>query len=67
MLDNFEKRHPSIKYNIIQFFLRTVYQMKKVKDDADIGACSSCGEPCANKVCKRCEILGALRGNNQKK
>jgi len=65
MLDDFEKKHPSIKYNIIQFFLRTVYKMKDkdiVKDEkGGIGICRQCKEPCANKICKRCEILNALK------
>ncbi|MBU1198577.1 MAG: TIGR00269 family protein [Nanoarchaeota archaeon] len=68
MLDAFEKKFPPTKYNIVQFFLRTVHQMKE-KDidkeadkDIEIGKCEKCGEPCAKKICKRCEILGALKG-----
>nr|MCK4930052.1 TIGR00269 family protein [Nanoarchaeota archaeon] len=60
MLDKFEKKHPSVKYNIIQFFLRTIYKMKKV-EDIKVNACAYCGEPCAKDVCKRCEILIALK------
>ena len=63
MLDRFEKKHPSIKYNIIQFFLRTIYKIKQedVDKEVKISACKQCGEPSANKICKRCEILNALR------
>jgi len=62
ILDEFEKRHPSVKYNIVQFFLRTVYKMKPCKDDeVRINVCAYCGEPSAGKVCKRCEILLALK------
>ena len=72
MLDAFENRHPPVKYNIIQFFLRTVYRMKPSKDDEKprVNACVYCSEPSAGNVCKRCEILIALRknkDNNQNK
>jgi uncharacterized protein (TIGR00269 family) len=73
MLDAFEKRHPPIKYNIVNFLLRSVYAMKKQnasennqeennhESSADIGSCVYCGEPCAKEICKRCQILTALK------
>jgi len=61
MLDDFEKRHPSVKYNIIQFFLRTVYKIKKIDKSVKVNACAYCGEPASKDVCKRCEILIALK------
>ncbi|MBN2459127.1 adenine nucleotide alpha hydrolase family protein [Candidatus Woesearchaeota archaeon] len=75
MLDEFEKKFPPTKYNIIQFFLRTIYKMKDketeegivVKEEgAVVNACAYCGEPCAKQVCKRCEILVALKGEEKK-
>jgi uncharacterized protein (TIGR00269 family) len=68
MLDDFEKRHPPIKYNIISFFLRTIYKMKEVggEEKLEVNACAYCGEPSAKEVCKRCEILIALKGSSQK-
>jgi len=67
MLDSFEKRHPPIKYNIVSFFLRTVNKMKEEKpsDDKEINACAYCGEPCAKEVCKRCEILITIKGEEK--
>lgn len=69
MLDDFEKRHPPIKYNIINFFLRTIYRMKEADEgnDVRINACNYCGEPCARDICKRCEILIALKGKRKEK
>lgn len=63
MLDSFEKRHPPIKHNIIQFFLRTLYKMKDADNEIGIGIgrCERCKEPCADRICKRCEILLALK------
>ena len=66
MLDKFEKKFPPTKHNIIQFFLRTVYLMKdRDVKQSEIGSCKQCKEPSANDICKRCEILNALRENNQ--
>jgi uncharacterized protein (TIGR00269 family) len=64
MLDEFEKKFPPVKHNIISFFLRTIYKMKGIKNEAGeayINACQYCGEPCSKSVCKRCEILIALK------
>jgi tRNA-5-methyluridine54 2-sulfurtransferase len=74
MLDEFEKRHPPIKYNIVNFFLRTMYGMKEREDtellkqvdkasanSQEINACIYCGEPSAKESCKRCQILLALK------
>ena len=77
MLDSFEKRHPPIKYNIVNFFLRTINKMKsehampamkgEVADSKEtvINGCAYCGEPCAKDVCKRCQILIALKGEEK--
>jgi uncharacterized protein (TIGR00269 family) len=69
MLNSFEKRHPPIKHNIISFFLRTIYKMKADAYEAgktgDANSCSYCREPCSKKVCKRCEILIALKGKEK--
>lgn len=75
MLDEFEKKFPPTKYNIISFFLRSIYKMKddeslsggKSRDDgiAVINSCQLCGEPCSKSVCKRCEILVALKGEKK--
>ncbi|MBW3023194.1 adenine nucleotide alpha hydrolase family protein, partial [Candidatus Woesearchaeota archaeon] len=41
-LDNFEKKHPSVKYNIVNFFLETLHKQKKEKyPDKIMGFCSS--------------------------
>lgn len=68
MLDDFEKKFPPIKHNIISFFLRTIYAMKEDGNvragegkEVKINACQYCGEPCSKDVCKRCEILIALK------
>ncbi len=60
MLDAFEKKNPSVKYNIINFFLQT---MLPLKNDAKSGAreCKLCGGPSANEVCKKCEIISFLK------
>ncbi len=66
MLDKFEKKFPPTKHNLVQFFLRTVYKMKGDVEKAEVGSCRQCREPCANEICKRCEILNALRDNKRK-
>lgn len=59
-LDEFEKKHPSVKYNIINFFMSTIHTMK-TDEEIEIGNCSLCGEPSSNDICKKCQILISLK------
>lgn len=56
MLNAFEKRNPSVKYNIVHFQAN----MKKhlnLSSIPDIGYCHHCGEPSSRKICKTCELI----------
>ncbi|MBN3037372.1 MAG: TIGR00269 family protein [Candidatus Diapherotrites archaeon] len=57
-LDGFEKRHPSVKHNIMSFYLDNVLPLKPPV--ASPGKCVKCGEPASDSLCKRCEILSML-------
>ena len=56
MLDKFEKKYPSIKYNIIRF-QETMVSRLKPTSKIRINECELCGEPASNKVCKTCKIF----------
>ena len=60
MLNAFEEKNPSAKYNIINFFIQT---MLPLKNGAKSGAreCELCGGPSAKEICKKCEIIGCLK------
>ena len=58
-LDEFEKKHPSVKHNIINFFLETLHR-EKGGSNGIVGTCELCGEPSARKICKKCEIIDTL-------
>lgn len=64
-LDDFEKKHPSVKHNIINFFLATLHKQKNNADEI-VGECELCGEPSARKICKKCEIIEQLKKNIKK-
>ena len=64
-LDEFEKKHPSVKHNIVNFFLGTVHKEKKTNEI--IGECELCGEPSARGICKKCEIIGELKKKMKRK
>ena len=61
-LDNFEKKHPSLKYNIIRFHETMKNSLKKDKP-AELNNCETCGEPSAKKICKVCKIIKILNTN----
>jgi uncharacterized protein (TIGR00269 family) len=60
-LEEFEKKHPSVKHNIVSFFLETLNKEKKTENKEIINSCELCGEPSAGKICKTCEIIGELK------
>jgi len=65
LLDNYEKEHPSVKYNVLRF----QEQMKNrlVKEEGEISTCKSCGEPSNNDICKVCKILQELKSAPKEK
>jgi len=70
MLTAFEKRHPPIKYNIVSFFLQSIYDMRKkhpqlFAEKSVVGECQYCAEPCAKDTCKRCQILITIKGEEK--
>ena len=56
ILDDFEKKHPNVKFNIVRFHERMIMPLKENKK-AVIPSCEVCGEPCSNETCKACEII----------
>lgn len=61
MLDEFERNHPSVKYNIVNFFLDMIYPLKSDTGNVDIHKCEICGGPSAKEICKKCEIILTLK------
>ncbi len=61
ILDEFEKKHPSVKFNIIHFQEKFVKDLKEKSKNVKIGSCEICGEPSSKNVCKTCELLICLK------
>lgn len=62
ILDEFEKKHPPVKYNIVRFQER----MKKLMDlentsKGEVKKCELCGEPAAKEICNACKIFSELK------
>ncbi|MBW3020324.1 TIGR00269 family protein [Candidatus Woesearchaeota archaeon] len=60
MLDEFEKRHPNVKYNILKFQEQMKASLIK-EEGVKVGSCENCGEPSAGTMCKACQIFDDLR------
>jgi uncharacterized protein (TIGR00269 family) len=57
ILNNFEKKNPSLKYNILRFHESLTNQPEV---EGKVNVCK-CGEPCSQDECKACEILKILK------
>jgi uncharacterized protein (TIGR00269 family) len=53
------EKHPNAANNITQFFLDAVWQREG--GETAPNECEECGEPAAGRVCRKCQILGALK------
>lgn len=63
ILNNFEKKHPDVKYNISKFHERLIMPLKKIKKGKlkEVGSCEICGEASSKDICKVCQILKLLK------
>jgi len=61
ILDEFEKKHPNVKYNIVRFHEGLIMPLKDKMKVEKIPVCSSCGEPAAKDECRACEIFKVLK------
>lgn len=62
-LNDFEVKHPSIKFNIVRFHEKLILPMKEQlrKEIGEINLCEVCSEPASNTICKTCQIVLALK------
>ncbi len=59
ILDEFEKKHPYVKDNMVKL-QETIKENLKKEKKAKIKSCKFCGEPASNEVCKACLIFEGL-------
>ncbi len=69
-INEFEEKHPSVKYNIINFhknMIKTINNTKiHAKVQGKIALCEKCGEPTSGKVCRICEIFESIQKDLEK-
>lgn len=58
-LDDFEKKYPSVKYNVIRF-QETMSSRLRPREKVKINTCESCGEPAAKEICNTCRLFMEL-------
>jgi uncharacterized protein (TIGR00269 family) len=60
LLNGFEERHPSVKYNVVKFqeFLSANLP---TQENVVINSCTQCGEPASQEICKTCQIINELK------
>ncbi|MFC1698104.1 TIGR00269 family protein [Nanoarchaeota archaeon] len=66
ILDEYEKKHPDVKYNVIRFHESMKDSLKKEKS-VKIAPCKYCGEPSSSGICKTCSIFNELKSIEKEK
>lgn len=61
ILDEFEKKHPNVKYNVIRFHETLLLPLKAKLDKEKIPSCKKCGEPASNDICRTCAIFKEIK------
>jgi uncharacterized protein (TIGR00269 family) len=61
-INNLESKYPGTKFKLLNSYLNTkdVLASAAGKTTSGPNTCSDCGEPTSGKVCKCCELIGAL-------
>ncbi len=57
MINVLEDKYPGIKYSIVRTFDRIKPALMDLVKKSKIKACSICGEPTSQRVCKACELV----------
>jgi len=65
ILDDFEKKHPNVKYNVIKFH-ESLSKNIDMGDPGKINVCEKCGEPASSGICKACQIFNELNSKKKK-
>lgn len=60
MLNDFEKKYPGTKHNIISSFLEILPLLKK-EYTGNLKYCKKCKEPCSSEICNVCKTLDKLK------
>ncbi|MFH1456220.1 MAG: TIGR00269 family protein [archaeon] len=66
ILDEFEKKHPSVKFNIVRFHEKLILPLRENAKQVKIDSCEICDEPSSRNVCKTCELLICLKKSPKK-
>ena len=60
LLNEFEKRYPGTKYNIVSSFLSTLPLIKEGFKEKTINSCKKCGAAASKDICQACVLLDEL-------
>ncbi|MCX6695043.1 MAG: TIGR00269 family protein [Candidatus Altiarchaeota archaeon] len=61
LLNGLEEENPGVKYSIINSFLEILPDLKAHESGGAVKECEACGEPSSRRLCRVCEITGAMR------
>ncbi|MFH1591860.1 MAG: TIGR00269 family protein [Candidatus Woesearchaeota archaeon] len=61
ILNNFEKRYPGTKYNIVSAFLAILPKLKESFKESEIKTCKTCSAPTSKDTCRACVLLKKLK------
>lgn len=58
-----EETYPNAIKNTVDFYIRNIHKNKSIDRQIKVNSCANCGEPCKNKTCRTCQIIGLLANN----
>ena len=60
LLNEFERKYPGTKYNIISSFLAILPTIKESFKNAKVNSCKKCSSPTSRDICQACVLLDEL-------
>jgi len=63
-LNDYEKINPNVKKNIVAYFLKMLPKLRqKFHTTEKPNSCELCAEPCADKMCRTCQLITTFRAS----
>jgi len=62
-LEGFSRKQPDVCNKIVNFYIDTILPLKEIEKTAScsVGTCELCGEPSSRSVCRKCQLVLAMK------
>lgn len=65
-INNMENKHPTTKLSILRMYDKLQpFILKSLENDSKVNSCKICNEPTSGEICRKCQLLEFINGQEQ--